>query len=131
MPKRLLIVLAAAIIGIASCSSGSSNPSPAPSGSPGSPAPNPSITTATIQVTVGGTPQPRIPVEASTPTSTSSPRPGKPFATLYTGKKGEAHFKNLKPSKIYCWVADISPSIKSSECAGWGIWQNETIYLGT
>jgi len=131
MPKRFLIVLAAVALGIAACSSSSNSTSPSPSYSPGSPAPNPSIKKATVLVTVDGTPQPRIPVEASTPESTSSPRPGKPFITINTGKKGLAHFHNLKPNKIYCWVAIIAPSFKTSECAGWGVWQNETINLGT
>jgi len=131
MPKRLLIVLAVAALAIAACSSGNSSPAPAPSTSPGSPAPNPSIKKATIMVTVNGTAAPRIPVEESTPRSTSSPRPGTPFDTENTGKKGLVHFHNLKPNKIYCWVAVISPSFKSSECAGWGVWQNETINLGT
>ena len=131
MPKRLLIVLAVAALAIAACNSGNSSPAPAPSVSPGSPAPNPSITKASILVTINGTPQPRIPVEESTPQSTSSPRPGKAFDTQTTGKKGIAHFTGLKPNKIYCWVAIIAPSFKTSECASWGIWQNETINLGT
>jgi hypothetical protein len=129
MPKRLLIALAATAIIIAACKSGSTTPTP--SGSPASPVPNPSISEATILVTIGGTPQPRIPVDESTPRSTSSPRPGKPFFTKKSGKKGYARFGHLKPSKTYCWVARISPSFKASECAGWPIWQTSTINLGT
>jgi hypothetical protein len=131
MPKRLLIVLAAVALTIAACNSNSSSSTPSPSFSPSSPAPNPSIHKATVMVTINGTPAPRIPVDESTPRSTSSPRPGTPFDTQKTGKKGLAHFHQLKPNKIYCWVAKISPSFKSSECAGWGVWQNETINLGT
>ncbi len=102
-----------------------------PSSSPVSPSPNPSITKALVQVTIGGTPAAKIPVEESTPKNPASPRPGAPFDTVITGKKGYAHFHDLKPSKTYCWVAVISHSIQSSECAGWAIWQNSTIFLGT
>ncbi len=76
-------------------------------------------------------PAAKIPVEISTPKNTASPRPGTPFETKDTGKKGLVKFKDLKPSKIYCWVAIIAPSFKSSECAGWQIWQGSTINLGT
>ncbi len=130
MPKRLLLVLAVAALAIAACHNNSST-SPIPSGSPLSPSPNPSITNAKVLVTIAGTPAPKIPVEESTPRSTSSPRPGKPFDTRNTNKKGLAHFSDLKPNKVYCWVADISPSFKSSECAGWEVWQTSTITLGT
>jgi hypothetical protein len=129
MPKRLLLVLAIAALAIAACHSGSTTPTP--SASPASPSPNPSITKATILVTISGTPAPKIPVEESTPRNPQSPRPGKPFFTKNTGKKGYARFIGLKPAKTYCWVAIISPSFKSSECAGWAIWQTSTIILGT
>lgn len=129
MPKRLLLALALTALAVAACHSGSTTPTP--SSSPASPNPNPSITKATILVTIGGTPAPKIPVEESTPRSTSSPRPGKPFDTQHTGRMGLAHFHGLKPSDTYCWVAIISPSFKSSECAGWAIWQTSTITLGT
>ena len=128
MPKRLLIVLAAAALAIAACHS--SSVTPTPSGSPGSPKPNPSITKAAILVTVLGTPQPHVPVEESTPKNTSSPRPGTPFDTEYTNKKGVAHFFDLKPSKTYCWVALVG-TIKFSECAAWPTWQSGQILLGT
>jgi hypothetical protein len=129
MPKRLLLALAAAALAIVACSSGSSSPSPTVS--PGSPLPNPSIKKATIFVSVDGTPAANVPVEASTPKNTASPRPGTPFATEYTGKKGLTHFHNLKPSKTYCWVAIINPSFKSSACATWEVWQSSNIDLGT
>ncbi len=128
MPKRLLLGLAVAALVIAACHGSSTTPTP--SSSPLSPSPNPSITKATVQVTVAGTPAPRIPVEESTPKNPESPRPGTPFDTKNTGKKGYARFSGLKPSKTYCWVAIISPSFKSSECAGWPIWQTSTITLG-
>jgi hypothetical protein len=129
MPKRLLITLAVAAIVIAACKGGGSTSSP-PTNTPISPSPNPSIHTATIQVTVAGTPVPKIPVEISTPKNPESPRPGQPFFTKNSGKKGFARFPNLKVSKTYCWVATISPSFRASECAGWEIWQTSTILLG-
>lgn len=130
MPKRLLLALAVAALAIAACHSYNSV-SPTPSSSPASPSPNPSITKATILVTVKGTPAPHVPVEESTPKNPASPRPGKPYETIYTGRQGFARFKGLKPSKTYCWVAIISPSFRSSECAGWAVWQTSTITLGT
>ena len=129
MPKRLLLALVAAALVVAACSSGSTSPSPTVS--PSSPLPNPSIRKATVFVTVDGTPAAKVPVEESTPKNTASPRPGTPFDTEYTGKKGLAHFHNLKPSKLYCWVAFITPSFKSSACATWEVWQSATINLGT
>jgi|HubBroStandDraft_6_1064221.scaffolds.fasta_scaffold00008_169 hypothetical protein len=130
MPKRLMILLAVAAFAIAACHSNGSM-SPTPSSSPGSPHPNPSITKATVLVTILGTPAPKIPVEESTPRNTASPRPGTPFDTEITGMKGLAHFKNLKPSKTYCWVAILAPGQKSSECASWETWQTGNITLGT
>lgn len=129
MPRRLLLALAVAALAVAACHGGS--PSTTPTFTPSSPTPNPMITKATIEVTIDGTPAPRIPVQISTPRSTASPRPGKPFFTQNTGKKGLAHFHGLKPSKTYCWVALISPSFHASECAEWEIWQSGTITLGT
>jgi len=129
MPKRLLLVIAAIGFVIAGCKGGSTTPSP--SSSPASPTPNPKITKATVEVTIAGTPAAKIPVEASTPKNPQSPRPGAPFDTVDTGKKGLAHFNHLKFNKTYCWVAKISPSITSSECAGWEVWQSSTIPLGT
>jgi hypothetical protein len=128
MPKSLLFALGVAALVIAACHGSSTTPTP--SGSPLSPSPNPSITKATILVMVAGTPAPRIPVEESTPKNPASPRPGKPFDTKNTGNKGYARFNGLKPSKTYCWVAIISPSFTSSECAGWAVWQTSTIILG-
>jgi hypothetical protein len=129
MPKCLMIVLALASLAIVACHS-SSVPSVSPSPSI-SPSPNPSIKTATIEVTILGTPAPNIPVEASTPRSTSSPRPGTPFETKDTGKKGMVKFDHLKPDGVYCWVAILGPGQRSSFCAGWAIWQTGTIMLGT
>ena len=129
MPKRLLLALGVAALAVAACKGGSTTPSP--SSSPASPSPNPSITKAVVEVTVAGTPAAKIPVEESTPRNPASPRPGTPFDTVITGKKGLAHFNHLKYNKTYCWVAIISPTITSSECAGWAVWQNSTILLGT
>jgi len=128
MPKRLLLALAIAALAIAACHS---TPSTQPSIPPSSPTPNPKITKATVLVTANGTPVPRIPVEISTPRSTASPRPGKPFFTKNTGKKGHASFTGLKPSQTYCWVAITSPSVRYSGCADWELWQAGTIDLGT
>jgi hypothetical protein len=129
MPKRLLLVLAVAALAIAAaCHSGSTTPTP--SSSPASPQPNPSITKAGVLVTILGTPQPHIPVLESTPKDTSSPRPGTPFDTEYTNKKGVAHFYHLKPSQTYCWVATVG-TIKLSTCASWPTWQSSQILLGT
>jgi hypothetical protein len=130
MPKRLMIVLCVAALAVASCHSGSST-TPTPSYSPGSPSPNPSIKDAHIVVTINGSPKPKIPVLESTPKSTSSPRPGKAFETLYTDAKGRAKFTKLKPAKTYCWVADLGAGLRSSQCAGWEIWQTSIIELGT
>jgi hypothetical protein len=129
MPKRLLLVLAVSALAIAACHGSSTTPTP--SASPASPSPNPSITMATVLVTIQGTPHARIPVEESTPTNPTSPRPGTPFITKLTGRKGYARFTDLKPSGTYCWVAVFSPRFKSSECAGWAVWQTSTITLGT
>lgn len=128
MPKRLLFVLAAVAVAVAACKSGSSTP--LPSSSPASPSPDPSISQALVSVTVGGTPAARIPVQISTPKNPTSPRPGRPFQIKKTGKKGGTTFRDLKPAGTYCWVAIITPSFKSSECAGWEIWQSNTIMLG-
>jgi hypothetical protein len=128
MPKRLVLALAVISLAIAACNGGSTSPSP--SVSPGSPSPNPSITTAKLEVTIAGTPAPKIPVEISTPANPTSPRPGTPFLTQNTNYKGKTAFHDLKPSKTYCWVALIAPSFRSSECAGWAVWQTSIIILG-
>lgn len=130
MPKRLMIILAITSLAIAACHSASVSTPPS-AGPSISPTPNPKIKKATIQVTVLGTPAAGVPVEASTPRSTSSPRPGAPFATVTTGKKGFAHFTGLNPRKYYCWVAILAPGIRYSECASWALWQTSTIILGT
>jgi len=129
MPRRLLIVLAVAALAIAACHSSSVSPTPTPL--PASPSPNPSITKAVVLVTVQGTPAPHVPVDISTPKNTASPRPGTPFETVKTGLQGLSRFNHLKPSQTYCWVAIISPSFRSSECAGWAVWQTGDILLGT
>jgi hypothetical protein len=129
MPKRFLIALAVIAIAVAACSSGSSSPSPTIP--PGSPLPNPNDHMANIKVTINGTPAAKIPVEASTPRSTSSPRPGTPFETLNTNHKGVVHFKKLKPSQTYCWVAKLGSGQSSSECTTWLLWQSGQIVLGT
>lgn len=129
MSKRLMIVLALAALSIAACHSGavpSTSPSPTSSSTP-----NPNIKKATIEVTVLGTPQPDIPVQISTPRSSSSPRPGTPFETKDTKKKGKVVFTGLNPNKYYCWVAIIGPGLTFSQCANWTIWQTGTIILGT
>jgi hypothetical protein len=130
MPKRLLLAVAVIALVISAACHSSSSTTPTPSFSPGSPSPNPSVTKALVEVTVLGTPTAKVPVEISTPRDPNSPRPGHPFLTKTTGIKGLARFNHLKPSKTYCWLAIISPSFRSSECAGWAVWQTGTIMLG-
>jgi hypothetical protein len=125
-----MIVLCVAALAVAACHS-SSSVTPTPSYSPGSGSPNPKIKEAHILVTINGSPKPKIPVMESTPRSTSSPRPGKTFETLYTNAKGKATFTGLKPSKTYCWVAELGSGLTSSQCAGWAVWQTSIIILGT
>jgi hypothetical protein len=130
MPKRLMIALAVAALAVAACHS-YNTPTPTPSSTPVSPSPNPKDSKATVEVTNNGTPQPKIPVEISTPANPGSPRPGTPFDTENTGKKGLAHFSMLDPKKTYCWVAVFGSGHDSSQCASWDIWQTSTILLGT
>jgi hypothetical protein len=40
-------------------------------------------------------------------------------------------FGDLKPAKTYCWVAILGGGKRSSECAGWEIWQTTLITLGS
>ena len=129
MPQRFLLALIVAAMAIAACHGNSATPTP--SSTPYSPKPDPSIRAATIEVTVNGTPRPKIPVAMSTPRNKESPRPGKTIETLFTGKKGLVHFKHLKPSATYCWVATLGTRVKSFECAGWQVWQTGDILLGT
>jgi hypothetical protein len=129
MPKRLMLFLALTALVVAACH-GAGSATPQPSGSPASPAPNPSITSAVVLVTVYGTPKPKVPIAESTPRSNSSPRPGKTIETRDTNHKGYTHFYDLKPSKTYCWVANLG-KVKFSQCAGWQVWQTSTITLGT
>jgi hypothetical protein len=131
MPKRVMILLAAVSLGLAisACknnSGGSVAPSPSVSLTP-----NPTLTAATISVTILQTPAAFVPVQESTPRSSSSPRPGTPFLTQKTGKKGMTKFTHLKPNQTYCWVAILGPNQRSSQCASWEIWQYQTIPLGT
>jgi hypothetical protein len=131
MPKRVMIVLAAVCLGIAVPACHYNNGVSVTTSPSASFTPNPSITAATVSVTVLGTPAANIPVQESTPKSSSSPRPGTPFVTKRTQKNGQVKFKDLKPSQTYCWVAILGPNQKSSQCAGWEIWQSQQIPLGT
>jgi len=132
MPKRASILLAAVALAsvFAACGGGSSGVTPTPSPFP-SLTPNPKDHTAKVDVTVLGSPVPKVAVEISTPRSSASPRPGKPFDTQTTNKNGKAVFKELNPSKMYCWVAQISASQSSSTCAPFYIWQTGDVFLGT
>jgi hypothetical protein len=130
MPKRLLLALAAIAVVVSAACHSSTSTTPTPSFSPTSPSPNPSVTRAKVEVTVAGTPVPDVPVQISTPSNPQSPRPGHPFKTKVTDKKGEVRFSHLKPSKTYCWLAIIATSFKASECASWAVWQTSTIMLG-
>ncbi|MGB8965854.1 MAG: hypothetical protein WCB99_09460 [Candidatus Cybelea sp.] len=129
MPKRLMIILAVASLAIAACHSYTTPP--VTSSSPFSPSPNPAVTKAAVLVTILQTPAANIPVEESTPTNATSPRPGRPFVTKKTDKKGLVNFNHLIPSQTYCWVAVLGTGITSSICAAWPVWQTGTISLGT
>lgn len=131
MPKRVLILLGAVALTLAAaaCKNDTSvSPTPAPSVSF---TPNPQITAATITVTIQQSPAAHIPVQESTPKPSETGRPGTPFATQKTGKKGQTIFTHLKPSQTYCWVAILGPNQTSSRCAGWEVWQFQPISLGT
>jgi hypothetical protein len=132
MPKRVLIFIAAAVIGVAACSNNSNSSSVTPTPVP-TVTGNANQTTATVLVTIYQTPQALIPVEISTPTSTASPgpRPGKTFRTEETNPFGVAVFHHLKPGKTYCWVAKFKTPIgNTSACSA--NWQTSgNIPLGT
>jgi len=130
MPKSVIILFAAVCLGLAvpACNNNSSSVSPSPSVSL---TPNPDITAATISVTRLSTPAAYVTVQESTPKSSASPRPGTPFDTQKTGKKGMTKFTHLKPAQIYCWVAILGPNQTSSTCASWEIWQYQPVTLGT
>jgi len=132
MPKRASILFAAVALALsfAACGGGSSGvaPTTAPSGNI---TPNPKDRSASVDVTILGSPAPKVAVQISTPKSSASPRPGTPFGTEYTNKKGTARFNNLNPNKMYCWVALITASQSSSICAPFYIWQGGPVSLGT
>jgi len=132
MPKRASILLAAIALALTFAACGGNGAAPTPTITPAPPiTPNPKDHTATVTVTVLGTPVPKVAVEISTPRSSASPRPGKPFDTETTNRKGNATFKQLNPKKTYCWVALISASQSSSVCAPFYTWQTGPISLGT
>lgn len=93
--------------------------------------PNPHITWARISVTIAGSPAPNIPVVESTPRSDKRPFPCAPIAKKRTDASGKTVFRKLLPSQIYCWVATLTPTEKSSVCATWQAWQSGTIQMGT
>jgi hypothetical protein len=131
MPKSVLIILFAFALGLAACH-GSTSPAPT-TGPAVSPSPNPSISAATISVTFEGSPAPNVPVSISTPIG--SPRPGTPFETKRTAplsatSPGTVVFKKLSYKNTYCWVAQYSPTVTFSQCAGPITWQYSTITLG-
>jgi hypothetical protein len=132
MPKRASIFFAAIALAIsfAACGGNATTPSGTPS-----PAvtltPNPKDRSASVDVTILGSPAPKIAVEISTPKSSASPRPGTPFDTKTTDKKGTAVFYKLNPKKTYCWVAELSASQSSSICAPFYLWQTGPVSVGT
>jgi hypothetical protein len=131
MPKRASIVLAALslLLAVAACNGSSSvTPTPAPSVTY---TPNANDKHANVTVTKLNSPAPFITVQISTPQSSASPRPGTPFQSKLTNKKGAVTFYGLKPSASYCWVAQLGGGKTSSLCAGFATWQNSTIQLGT
>lgn len=132
MPKRASILFAVVALALtfAACGGNGTNPSTSPS-----PAvtltPNPKDRSASVDVTILSTPAPNVAVQISTPKSSASPRPGTPFDTQITNKKGVAVFKDLNPAKTYCWVAELTSSQSSSTCAPYYIWQTGPVSLGT
>jgi hypothetical protein len=131
MPNRVFILLPVLSLAAALAACHGST-SPAPTTAPAvSPTPNQSITHATVEVTILGSPAPMIPVSISTPHPYPSGRPGMPFQTKDTNKKGFVGFDKLKPDGTYCWVATLAPGQTSSSCQSWAFWQTATVTLGT
>lgn len=132
MPKRASIFLAVIALALtfAACGGNGTNPSGTPSPVV-SFTPNPKDRSASVDVTLLGSPAPNVAVQISTPKSSASPRPGTPFGTQTTDKKGTAVFYKLNPSKTYCWVALLTASQTSSICAPFYIWQTGPVNVGT
>ena len=129
MPKRILIAVALAALGLAACNSGynplSGVPTPTPTVTY---VPNPNITSTTVLVTVAGTPQPSLTVTEYL--SSNGAATGSPLATATTDPSGNAAFTGLTPTQPYCWqVTFPSPpaGFTSSVCTLF--WQNG-IHLG-
>jgi hypothetical protein len=132
MPKRASILFAVIALGLtfAACGGNGANPNASPSPTV-TLTPDPKDRSASVNVTILGTPAPNVAVQISTPKSSASPRPGTPFDTETTNKKGTAVFKKLNPSKTYCWVALLTSSQSSSTCAPYYIWQTGPVLVGT
>lgn len=131
MPKRILIAMALAALGLAACNNGLNynglygTPTPTPSATY---VPNPNITSTTVLVTVAGTPQPNVTVTEYL--SSNGAATGSPLATATTNPSGDASFTGLTPTQPYCWqVTFPSPpsGFTSSVCTLY--WQNG-IHLG-
>ncbi|HKE37360.1 MAG TPA: hypothetical protein VKB39_08005 [Candidatus Baltobacteraceae bacterium] len=132
MPKRASILFAVIALALTFAACGGNGATPSQTPTPvGTLTPNPKDRSASVDVTILNSPAPKVAVEISTPKSSASPRPGKPFDTQITDKKGVAVFKNLNPSKTYCWVANLTSSQSSSTCAPYYIWQTGPVTLGT
>lgn len=131
MPKRILIAVALAALGLAACNNGVNynalygTPSPTPTTTY---VPNPGITSTTVLVTVTGTPLPSTTVTEYT--SSNGVATGAPLATATTDPSGNAKFTNLTPTQPYCWQVTYSnppAGFTSSTCTLY--WQSG-IHLG-
>lgn len=131
MPKRILIAVALAALGLAACNNGLNynslygTPTPTPNVTY---SPNPAITSTTVLVTVAGTPQPSVTVTEYA--SSNGAATGSPLATATTNPSGDASFTGLNPAQPYCWqVTFPSPpaGFTSSVCTLY--WQNG-VHLG-
>lgn len=133
MPKRASILLAGIALALTFAACGGSGTAPSPTVTPAPPiTPNPKDHTATVTVTILGTPAPKLAVEISTPKASANPRPGKPFDTETTNRKGNATFKELNPKKTYCFKALMPASMgDSSVCAPFYTWQTGPVSIGT
>lgn len=126
MPKRILLAMALAALGLAACNNGLNynslygTPTPTPTASY---SPNPNITSTNVVVTVTGTPQPNVTVTEYL--SSNGAPTGSALATATTDSTGTANFTGLTPTQPYCWqVTFPSPpsGFTSSTCTLY--WQN-------
>jgi hypothetical protein len=104
MPKRILIAIALAALGLAACNSNNLVTAPTPSPTT-SPTLAPGASTAPVYVTINGSPVPNVPVQLSTPDANGAP--GNPLVTQTTGPNGGTTFTGLTAAKLYCFKAIV------------------------